>query len=281
MGCREAEIGWLASIPPLVALTANPVWGAVADRWQIHRIVLATCAFGAGTVSLLILAANGFWSLMVVVVLLSFFRTPIGSLMDSTVMDMARKIGAHYGRQRVWGSVGFVLVTLGLGQAIKPDSMHIVFWVHGLLLAVVVVSLGLRLPIASRTGQVPMWRGLRQLAGRRSYITFLGAIALLGVGTSSYANFLGLHIMGLGGDERMAGLAWSANAIAEIPIMFLGARWFAALRLWPVDQGRTGGLCRRLVADGRGPCAVAGDRRGGAGGNVLRDGVGGCGELCR
>jgi PPP family 3-phenylpropionic acid transporter len=35
-GLTGVEIGWLNSIAPLVALAANPFWGGVADRWQIH-----------------------------------------------------------------------------------------------------------------------------------------------------------------------------------------------------------------------------------------------------
>ncbi len=235
-GLTGAEIGWLSSVPPLVALTANPLWGAVADRWHIHRQVLAACAFGAGMVSLLLLVAGSFWPLMAVVVLLSFFRTPIGSLVDSAVMDMVRQIGAHYGRQRMWGSLGFVLVTLGLAQLITTDTMHVAFWIHGLMLGVVVAGLGLRLPIARREGQASLWGGLRQLVGRRSYMAFLAAMALLGIGTSGYANFMGLHILALGGGERMVGVAWAVNALAEIPIMFLGGRWFARFSYGRVIQ---------------------------------------------
>jgi len=240
-GLSGAEIGWLGSLPPLVALAANPVWGAVADRWHIHRIVLAVCAFGAGMVSLLLLGAGSFWSLMAVVVLLSFFRTPIGSLLDSAVLDMVRQIGAHYGRQRMWGGLGFVLVTLGLGQVISPDSLQVAFWLHALLMGVVVAGLGLRLPIARREGQAPIWDGLRQLAGQRPYIAFLGAMALLGIGNSCYVNFIGLHMLNLGGDERMVGLAWSANAFAEMPMMLLGGRWFARFGYgWLIQVGFTG-----------------------------------------
>jgi PPP family 3-phenylpropionic acid transporter len=225
-GLTGAEIGWLSSIPPLVALAANPLWGAIADRWHVHRLALAACAFGAGLVSLLLLVAGGFWPLMGVVVLLSFFRTPIGSLVDSAVMDMVRQIGAHYGRQRMWGSLGFVLVTFGLGRVISSETIQIAFWLHGVLLGVVVAWLGLQLPIAQREGQVSLWDGLRQLAGRRSYIAFLAAMVLLGIGTSGYVNFMGLHVLTLGGTERTVGLAWAVNAMAEIPIMFLGGRWF-------------------------------------------------------
>ncbi|HXF63789.1 MAG TPA: MFS transporter [Caldilineaceae bacterium] len=227
LGLSGAEIGWLSSVAPLIALTANPFWGAVADRWQIHRWVLACCALAAGLVSLLFLAVNDFWPLLLVVVVLSFFRTPIASLLDSTVLDLVRRIGGHYGRQRMWGSVGFVTVTLGLARVVALDNLQAAFWLHGLLLGVVCTVLGLFLPIASRKGKVALWSGLRQLAGQRSYVTFLGAMALLGIGTSSYVNFLGLHILALGGDSGTIAAAWAANAIAEFPMLFLGGRWFA------------------------------------------------------
>src|SRR5690606_34079070 len=109
LGLSGAQIGWLGSLAPLIALTANPFWGAVADHWQIHRTVLALCAFAAGLVSLLYLVVDSFWPLLAVLVIMSFFRTPIGSLVDGTVMDIVRRTGQAYGRQRMWGSIGFVL----------------------------------------------------------------------------------------------------------------------------------------------------------------------------
>lgn len=229
-GLSGAQIGWLSSIPPLVALTSNPIWGAVSDKWQIHRQVLALCAFGAGAVSLLFLWAQGFWGLMVVVVLLSFFRTPIGPLVDSAALDLARRLGGHYGRQRMWGSVGFVLITVTLGRTLGAENMPLIFWVHGLMLMVVCSGLGLALPIKRRETQVAMLQGLRMLAARRSYLSFLGAMVLLGIGTSSYVNFLGLHVLALGGEAQLVALAWAANGAAEFPMMLVGGRWFARFR---------------------------------------------------
>lgn len=229
LGLTGTEIGWLGSVAPLIALTANPLWGAVADRWQAHRWVLALCAFGAGLVSLFYLAADSFWSLMVVVVVLSFFRTPIGSLVDSTVMDLVRRTGSTYGHQRMWGSLGFVLVTALLGRLVSADDLRIAFWMHGLLLMIACTGLSLRLPITSRDGRVSLLAGLKRLAGRRSYVAFLGAMALMGIGTSSYVNFLGLHMLELGGTEWLIGLAWAVNGAAEFPMMLFGSRWFAGL----------------------------------------------------
>jgi PPP family 3-phenylpropionic acid transporter len=229
-GLTGAQIGWLSSIPPFIALLANPFWGALADRWQVHRWILALCLLTAGLVSLLFLAIEGFWPLMGVVVVLSLFRTPIGSLVDSTVVDLARRVGAHYGRQRMWGSIGFLAVTLGLGQVVSENDLSVAFWVHGVLLAGFCTGLGLLLPIAGRGRKVALWVGMKRLAGQRSYMSFLGAMALLGVGTSSYVNFLGLHVLALGGDEGDVALAWAANAAAEFPMMLFAGAWFARFR---------------------------------------------------
>lgn len=227
LGLSGAQIGWLGSLAPLIALTANPFWGAVADRWQIHRTVLALCAFAAGLVSLLYLVVDSFWPLLAVVVIMSFFRTPIGSLVDGTVMDIVRRTGQAYGRQRMWGSIGFVLVTVVLGRLVSANDLWLAFWLHGLLLAVVCAGLGLRLPVSSRDGRVSLLAGFRQLTRQRRYLMFLGAMALLGIGTTSFVNFLGLHILALGGSEWMIGLAWAINGAAEFPMMMFGSQWFA------------------------------------------------------
>jgi PPP family 3-phenylpropionic acid transporter len=90
--------------------------------------------------------------------------------------------------------------------------------------------LALALPIGAKTSSVSLMAGLKQLAKKSSYMSFLGAMALLGIGTSSYVNFTGLHLLEVGGDQQWLALAWAANGLTEGPIMFLGARWFARFR---------------------------------------------------
>ncbi|HXV99144.1 MAG TPA: MFS transporter, partial [Anaerolineae bacterium] len=146
IGLSGVEIGWIGSLAPLIALVANPFWGAVADRWQIHRWVLATCTFVAGLVTLFFLQVSSFWALMGLVMALSFFRTPINSIVDSTVMDMVKRTNSSYGQQRMWGTVGFVLATFGLGQWLTPANLTIIFWLHGALLGLACTGLSLLLP---------------------------------------------------------------------------------------------------------------------------------------
>jgi PPP family 3-phenylpropionic acid transporter len=224
IGLTGTQIGWLGSIAPLIALAANPIWGAIADRWQIHRQVLALCALMAGGVTLFFLLVVDFWLLLVLVTILAFFRTPIGSIVDSAVMDMARQGNSSYGHQRLWGTVGFVLATLGLGQLLKVDALDLIFWLHAGLLGIGCVALSFLLPVESAQQRVGLGQGLRLLLGRRNYAGFLIATTLLGMGVVSFVSFLALHILALGGDEQQISLAWALNAAMEIPVMYFGAR---------------------------------------------------------
>lgn len=230
IGMTGTQIGLIGSLAPLIALTSNPLWGSIADRWQIHRQLLAGLALASGLISLFFLGAQTFWMIMLVVIGLSFFRTPIPALVDSTVMSLVAQAGSSYGRQRMWGSLGFVLATYGLGQLVNLQDLRLIFWLHAGLLAVGCALLSLLLPIQGGLDRVNILTGLRTLAARPGYLSYLAGMVLLGVGAAGFANFLGLHILELGGTESQVGMAWALNAITEIPIMFMGARWFGRVR---------------------------------------------------
>lgn len=223
-GLSGAEIGWLGSIAPLAALLANPIWGAVADRWQQPKMVLVICAVAAGAVTPFFLLAGSFWTLLPLVILLYVFRTPIGSLMDSAVIEMMRRTGGNYGAQRLWGSIGYILASFIIGLSVSGGSAAVIFWVYGALLIFGVGGLSLLLPPAAPTPRANLLAGMRRLAGQPGYLSFLGAAALMGLGMFSAFAFLGLHVLELGGSERQVGIVFALNAILEVPVMYYGAR---------------------------------------------------------
>lgn len=222
-GLSGAEIGVIASIPPLVALAANPFWGGVADRWQIHRLVMALCALVAGLISFTFGWLTGFWVLLLAIMLMIFFRTPVPALLNSAVMDMVSRTDTDYGRQRLFGSIGFLTVSYGMGQVLSSGRQWI-FVVHGLLLAVGCALLSLLLPVRRIPMQGSLLDGLRGLVNQPSYLAFVGMNVLMGVGAAAFINFIALRILALGGTEAQVGLGFALNALFEIPIMFMGAR---------------------------------------------------------
>lgn len=227
IGLSGTEIGWLGSIAPIMALLANPFWGGVADRWQIHRLVLAFCALISGIVTLFFLQFNKFWPLLGLITALTFFRTPIGAILDSAVIDLVKRTGGHYGHQRMWGTVAFVLATLLLGQLVDSRDLSAIFWLHGGFLGIICMILSLFLPIESLEQKTSFGQGVRALLGQPNYRSFLIALTLLGVGVSAFVGFLGLHVLALGGSEKQVGQAWALATSTEILLMYFGGRWFA------------------------------------------------------
>jgi len=142
-------------------------------------------------------------------------------------MDMVKRSNASYGRQRLWGTIGFVLVSFGLGQLLTSDDLSLVFWLHTVFMGIGCVVLSFFLPVERVEQGVGIKQGISVLVRQRNYVSLLIAAILFGMGMVGYVSFLALQILALGGTEQQIGLGWAANAILEIPIMYFGGRWFA------------------------------------------------------
>lgn len=225
-GLSGTEIGLLGSLAPLISLAANPFWGTLADRFQIHRLVLAVCALLAGLLSIPFVWQREFGPILLLLMAMIFFRTPIPPLLDTSVMGMLARNGASYGRQRLFGSIGFLLTSYGLGQVMSTDNLDLIFWVHAALLSIGCALLSFLLPFPKHSDAqgASIWQGLRMLAGQRRYMSFLLMAVFMGFGSACFINFVGLRLLSLGGTNGQVGLAFALNAVTEIPVMFMGAR---------------------------------------------------------
>ncbi len=226
-GLSGSQIGWISSIPPLIALFANPFWSALADRWRIHRMVLVLLTLCAGLISLLFLTSVQFWPILGFIVAMTFFRNPVAPIVDSTAVSLVKQGQSTYGRQRLWGSIGFAGVSYGIGRLLASYDMTLAFWIHAIIMGLGCTLLGLLLPVERPHQRVNLMAGVRALLGQRSYRGFFSSVVLLGFAMSSYLTFLSLHMINLGGTATQLGLMWVAMAAIEVPIMYFGARSIA------------------------------------------------------
>ena len=146
IGLSGAQIGLVGSIPPLLSLVANPFWSGLADRYNLHRTVLVVCALGAGLMAIPFTLTTDFGWILVTVVVMIFFRTPVSPLIDAAVLQLSRKANVDYGRQRLWGSIGFTFVSMFLGLWLASDNLVMIFWIYGFMIAMGVATLSLFLP---------------------------------------------------------------------------------------------------------------------------------------
>ena len=111
-----------------------------------------------------------------------------------------------------------------MGQYLLHGDLESIFIVHGLLLAVGCALLSLLLPVNRIAVRGSLLEGVRGLLNRPGYSAFTLMNVLMGIGTATFMNFIGLRILALGGTEAQIGLGFALNALFEIPIMFMGAR---------------------------------------------------------
>jgi PPP family 3-phenylpropionic acid transporter len=240
VGLSFPQIGLLAGMPPLITLLSAPLWGGLADvTRQHHRLLgLAIC----GTL-IAVLALSGiavFHWLVPVVFVYAFFAAPIMPLIDSTVIDLLGERRSQYGKQRLWGALGWGVAAPVVGLLVERTSLQWAFYSY-LILMFGALLVSFRLPVGHMGIGRQFWRGLPLLFTNWQWILFLMTVLIGGLSLAITINFLFLFLNDLGASKSLMGLSLTVATMSELPVWFLSNR---LLSRW----GTRGLLALSLVA---------------------------------
>jgi PPP family 3-phenylpropionic acid transporter len=245
VGLSGRQIGLLAGMLPLISLISASFWGGLADATQRHGRLL-TLAIGGTLISVLALSlATAFCWLIAVVVFYALVSAPILPLVDSTVVAMLGERKKEYGKQRLWGAVGWGLAAPAAGVLIDRTGLDWAFYGYLVLMCGGLV-VSTRLPVSRASIGARFWRGLRSLATNWQWIVFLVAILIGFLGLSIAINFLFLYMSSLGASKTLMGVSLTVATVSELPVWFFSSRM---LERW----GTRGVLTLSLLA-----CAAQG-----------------------
>ncbi len=125
-GFSVLAISQLIAILMATKIVAPNVWGLIADytgeRLSIVRIasLLSLLVFSG------IFVATGFFAIAVVMVLFSFFWNASLPQMEAVTLNHLGRAIHRYATIRLWGSIGFIVVVLGLGIALERTGTGVV-----------------------------------------------------------------------------------------------------------------------------------------------------------
>ncbi|KAI9905444.1 hypothetical protein PsorP6_013425 [Peronosclerospora sorghi] len=232
----KLEIGFLQTLPCVCTMIAPPLWGIVADRMQNQRLVHIFCIV---TGALLMFAVRFFyWSFdwMVVVIILSNFQVaPTGSLLDHTVLNLLDKVGGEYGKQRLFGALGY-----GAGAYITGLIVAVagISWSFNVSLALGLASL-LVLRLIPRMQQhsrlldeallesgalgtsASFLDKARLICEMVDVLVLLGVVFLMGLMYGVLSSFLTLNLYNLSGENaQIVGIAIMCETASELPAFF-------------------------------------------------------------
>ncbi|XP_019642281.1 PREDICTED: major facilitator superfamily domain-containing protein 6-like isoform X1 [Branchiostoma belcheri] len=155
----------------------------------------------------------------------------------ATYLITKKKDGSTYGQQRLWGSVGYGLLSLLSGVAMDtftkstlPDNpgnktdYSVTFY---MFLAFMLVSSGCLLVLDDwSTGpSVSFLKGMGSLLSQIHLVIFLFAVLLLGAQDGAGDTFMYWHLKDLGASQTVIGTNMFVRTVAEVPLFFVSG-WF-------------------------------------------------------
>lgn len=236
-GLSAAEVGLVMAMAQAMRVVGSNFWGWTADRTSPRTRVLRGSAIAILIAMAGFLVPGGFGWIVVVMFFLHFFMTAQMPVAEALAMARLRGDPAGYGRLRMWGSVGFMIVVVAAGLFF--DAVGIA-WAPalGLLLAAVMVATSFR--VRDEAVQTDAARGGASLAQRirqPAVLWFLLSSALMVFAHGAFYSYFSLYLAQLGYSKAVIGLFWMVGVIAEILIFWGQGRLFGRFGVYQLMAG--------------------------------------------
>lgn len=236
-GLSGEDVSLVIAISLVSRLLGNPLVTAIADRWSGIARALAVCTVLAAFLTALLVAANGFWQIAVLVALMSLAQGSLMPLSDAITMgEIRRRAEAHepaldYGRIRVWGS-GTVFAVMLIG-----GSLIELIPGEGIAILLAVATLAPVLPamaLARRNIASPRETQMRESAERTivwaPIVLLILSSGLVQASHAMYYSFSSLHWKAIGLSTAFTGTAWALGVLCEIVFFVIAGKVFGGER---------------------------------------------------
>lgn len=242
-GFSSAEIGELFAVITLARIVGPSLWASIADKTGKSLAVLRLGCFLTVICFSTVFLFSGFWGLTLSFGLMMMFWTAVLPQLEVITMQSVAGTRVGYGQIRLWGSIGFIVLTVALGKALDHFSTDApVYASIGVLTVLFFSSLLLRQPaVKVRATEQPgnLWQFVRQ----RPFIVFLISASLLQISFGAYYGFFALYIRDLGYSGQQTGLLIALGVLAEIGIFLVAGKLISRLGVWTLLM-----LCMLLTA---------------------------------
>lgn len=227
-GLSGAKIGWLGTIQAAIGLVAAPIWGRWSDRLNRPRQLLQVALVGTAVFHLILGQQDQFWTIAFIVAATALIMAGWMPLSDNLAIGIAESIpGTGFGSIRLWGSLGWTIVTAVAGRLIELFSLGIIFIGYAVGMIIGVLNLFL---IPNPTIDEPdptvapepatnlrqAWRIIMQ---SKRLLGLAGGLGITWLLSGSIFSFEPIYMAELGASTSVIGLANALNAAIELPAM--------------------------------------------------------------
>jgi PPP family 3-phenylpropionic acid transporter len=212
------SIGTLMAIIPATKIFAPYIWGWLADYTR-HPITIIRLASLLTVVAFAgVFVDSGFVWLALVLFAFSFFWNSSLPVFEAMTLNHLGDDEHKYSVVRLWGSLGFIMMVVLLGEYFDMTSIDrapvvIVILLAGILVASLIVPERLSV---HQEGQLHIVHVIRQPV----VLAFLVVCFLMLMSHGPYYTFYSIYLENHGYSRGMIGLLWAIGVMAEV-IVFL------------------------------------------------------------
>lgn len=231
-GFSSAEIGELFAIITLARILGPGLWAGVADKTgNAIGVMRLGCLLTVLTFSS-VLYFTSFWGLTLSFGLMMMFWTAVLPQLEVITMNSVSKTNVTYGQIRLWGSVGFICLTVMVGKALDIFSTETPVIVSlGVLALLFVSTLLIHAPpekITESHAVGSIWRFVKQ----KPFAVFIFASACLQISFGAFYGFFALYMRDLGYSGQQTGIFIALGVLAEVGIFIIARRLISRFGVW-------------------------------------------------
>ncbi|WP_416399032.1 MFS transporter [Allohahella sp. A8] len=255
LGLNHAEIGLLVASVMVTKILAPNLWAIVADATG-RRLRLIRVGISFALVALLVFPMlESFWPLLILMVFFSAFWNAVLPQFEVITLSALREQGRqhHYSRIRLWGSVGFIAVVIGLGAVFEYFGLALLPYAMILLMAALLWS-SLMIHAPDSTGGMGFRDVLKVFTKEFKsipIILFFIIAFLVQLSFGPYYTFFTIHLKNVGYSFDIIGILWAVGVLAEVGlflvmhrflksyslrVLMLAALTLTALRWWGIAE---------------------------------------------
>ena len=230
-GFTSLEIGEILAVITATKIVAPSLWAQLADKSGQQLTIVKVGALLSLFCFSLIIWTFSYWPLMFSLAMFSLFITSILPQIEVMTLNSIRKSAIIYGRIRLWGSIGFVIVAMLSGELIERYSAEAFSYIGIVILAGLFIStLFNKQPrIAKKTSIDNV--SIKVKVFNRNFLLFFFAGLMLQMSFGPYYVFFALYLKDLAYSGFLIGIFIAIGVVAEIGVFVFAAIFFKSFSL--------------------------------------------------
>lgn len=225
-GYSGSQIGLLLAVGPMAAIFAQPFWGYMTDKFKTSKRVITICIIGAISFSFALFSQPTYQLLVIVTFFFFSFMSPISGLCDSLAQKTAIRISKSFGTIRMWGSIGFAVMSLLSGFLLSKIGVQHIYIPYLFFISIaLLISIFIKDTKATSENPVNVKQAL-SLVKNKKFMLFLALIIFITVTHRTSDSFIGIFILERGGAETIIGWSWFIGVASEAIVFATATIWF-------------------------------------------------------